>query len=93
MQLSDRLEDQTYFYGLMPRAQIVGLLKEKGDYLLRINDQGRIVLSILWTDSTESNKLKDGHFLIHEKDNVRIKSIRFFFKFYLFDMIRCIHFK
>jgi len=61
----------------MPRMQIVSLLKEKGDYLVRINDQNRIVLSILWIDPTDSNKLKDGHFLINEKDNVKINSFSF----------------
>jgi hypothetical protein len=79
--LSDRLEDQTYFHGRMPRIQSVSLLSEKGDYLVRINEQNRIVLSILWTDSTNPNNLKDGHFFINEKDNVRIKLILFHFIF------------
>ncbi len=68
----------------MPRMQIISLLKEKGDYLVRINDQNRIVLSILWIDSTDPNKLKDGHFLINEKDNV---NSFFVFKFYLFILL------
>jgi hypothetical protein len=62
----------------MPRLQSVNLLSEKGDYLIRKNEQGKIVLSILWTDPTDPNKLKDGHFFIHEKDNVRIKSLLHF---------------
>ncbi|UJR37690.1 hypothetical protein I4U23_030385 [Adineta vaga] len=70
MALSDRLEDQAYFHGLMPRVQSVDLLVEKGDYLIRLNDQGKIVLSILWTDPKDQSKLKDGHFFIHEKDSM-----------------------
>ena len=59
----------------MPRIQSVQLLSEKGDYLIRRNEEKKIVLSILWTDPLDPNKLKDGHFFIHEKDNVRIKSV------------------
>lgn len=84
IQLSDRLEDQTYFHGLIPRLQSISLLSEKGDYLIRINDQGKTVLSILWTDPTDPNKLKDGHFFIHEKDNVRRKYLRFFPVFFVY---------
>lgn len=75
VKLSDRLEDQPYFHGVMPRTQTITLLTEKGDYLIRINNQDKIVLSILWPDA--SNKLKDGHYFIHQipKDNVRIKRI------------------
>jgi len=61
----------------MPRAHIINFLSKKGDYLIRINDREEIILSILWTDSTDPNKLKDGHFVIHEKDNVRRKYVRF----------------
>lgn len=70
IQLSDRLEDQAYFHGRIPRSQSVQLLTEKGDYLLRMNDQGKVVLSILWTDPVDSQKLKDGHYYIYEKDGV-----------------------
>ncbi|CAF3398988.1 unnamed protein product [Rotaria sp. Silwood1] len=68
--LSDRLEDQSYFHGLMPRAQSVSFLNEKGDYLIRINNEEKIVLSILWTDKNDPSKLKDSHFFINEKDNM-----------------------
>ncbi len=61
----------------MPRAQSINLLSKKGDYLIRINDRDEIILSILWTDSTDPNKLNDRHFVIHEKDNVRRKYVRF----------------
>ncbi|CAF2524438.1 unnamed protein product [Rotaria sp. Silwood2] len=68
--LSDRLEGQTYFHGLIPRVQSVSLLNEKGDYLVRINNQNKIVLSILWPDKNDPTKLKDSHFFINEKDNM-----------------------
>ncbi|CAF0835288.1 unnamed protein product [Adineta steineri] len=68
--LSDKLEDQMYFHGIMPRAQSVTLFTERGDYLVRKNHEGKIVLSIFWIDPTDTNKLKDGHFFIYEKNNM-----------------------
>ncbi|CAF3712933.1 unnamed protein product [Rotaria socialis] len=67
--LSDKLEDLPYFHGIIPRTHTVSLLNNKGDYLLRRNDRGKIVLSILWTDPDDHNKLKDGHYFIHEINN------------------------
>ena len=40
-----------------------------------MNHDGKIILSILWTDSELPTKLKDSHFFIYKKDNV--KSILF----------------
>jgi hypothetical protein len=42
-----------------------------------MNEQGKIVLSILYTDPDDSSKFKDGHFFIHESNQV--KKIRFKF--------------
>ncbi|CAF4002363.1 unnamed protein product [Rotaria magnacalcarata] len=67
--LSDKLEDLPYFHGIIPRTHTVNLLINKGDYLLRKNDRGKIVLSILWTDPDDHNKLKDGHYFINEINN------------------------
>ncbi|CAF4929381.1 unnamed protein product, partial [Rotaria sp. Silwood2] len=44
--LGDRLEDQPYFHGILPRNQSISQLIEKGDYLVRVNEQGKAVLSI-----------------------------------------------
>ncbi|CAF4044445.1 unnamed protein product [Rotaria sp. Silwood2] len=68
--LGDRLEDQPYFHGILPRNQSISQLIEKGDYLVRVNEQGKAVLSILWTDPENSSRLKDGHFLIHERNQM-----------------------
>jgi hypothetical protein len=35
-----------------------------------MNEQGKIVLSILWIDPDNPTKLKDGHFFIHEMNQV-----------------------
>jgi len=71
----------------MPRAQSVNLLSEKGDYLIRINEQGKIVLSILWTHPRDPNQLKDGHFFISEKDNVRESIHIYFFGIYFYILL------
>ncbi|CAF4182314.1 unnamed protein product, partial [Rotaria sp. Silwood2] len=68
--LGDRLEDQPYFHGILPRNQSISQLIEKGDYLVRVNEQGKVVLSILWTDPENPSRLKDGHFLIHERNQM-----------------------
>ncbi|CAF1382169.1 unnamed protein product [Rotaria sp. Silwood1] len=68
--LTDRLEDQPYFHGIIPRNQSISQLIQKGDYLVRINEQGKIVLSILWMDPDNPSRLKDGHFLIHERNQM-----------------------
>ncbi|CAF1621235.1 unnamed protein product, partial [Adineta ricciae] len=68
--LSDRLEDQAYFHGRMPRSQSINLCHEKGDYLVRINDQNKTVLSILWTDSNHPGRLRDFHIYICDRDNM-----------------------
>ena len=70
----------------MPRLQSVKLLSEKGDYLVRINELGKIVLSIVWTDPINPNKLKDGHYIIDQGDNVKLQSL---FSDYLLCIIRC----
>lgn len=54
----------------MPRNQSISQLIEKGDFLVRINEQGKYVLSILWSDPDNSSRLKDGHFLINERNQV-----------------------
>ncbi|CAF3729180.1 unnamed protein product [Rotaria sordida] len=69
-ELADRLQDQPYFHGILPRNQSVSQLIQKGDYLVRINEQGKYVLSILCTDPDNSSKLKDGHFFIHERNQM-----------------------
>ncbi|CAF2069418.1 unnamed protein product [Rotaria magnacalcarata] len=68
--LTDRIEDQLYFHGVMPRSQTISKLIEKGDYLVRINEQAKFVLSIVWRDQGNRQALKDGHFLIHERNHM-----------------------
>ena len=55
----------------MPRAQTVPHLIQAGDYLVRKNDEGRIVLSVLWYDSPTKDRVKDGHYCIEERNQVR----------------------
>ncbi|CAF0796613.1 unnamed protein product [Adineta ricciae] len=69
-ELTDQLKDQPYFHGVIPRNQSVSQLKEKGDYLVRINEQGRIVLSVYWSTSNNATQLKDSHFYIIEQNNM-----------------------
>jgi hypothetical protein len=38
-----------------------------------MSGDGKIVLSILWTDSDNPNKFKDGHFIITEANQVRMR--------------------
>lgn len=68
--MTDRLEDQPYFHGVLPRPQSIGQLTQKGDYLVRINEQGKLVLSVLLTDPDNSTRLKDFHYIIHELNQV-----------------------
>ncbi|CAF0979554.1 unnamed protein product [Adineta steineri] len=68
--LTDRLEDQAYFHGVLPRTQSISQLKENGDYLVRKNEQGKIVLSIMWNDIRNPNTLKHAHFYINEDRNM-----------------------
>lgn len=55
----------------MPRDQSVSLLSKKGDFLVRMNNDIKLVLSILWTDPSDPAKLKDCHYFIQEKDSVK----------------------
>lgn len=71
-QLTDRLEDQPYFHGVLPRPQSIGQLTEKGDYLVRINEQGKLVLSVLLTDAENPTRLKDYHYIINESNQVQM---------------------
>jgi len=59
----------------MPRNQSISQLTEKGDYLVRMNEQGRVVLSILWTDPNNSSITKAGHFFINEENNVKMRIV------------------
>ena len=86
-QTTDRLEDQPLFHGVVPRIQSVSHLTEKGDYLVRVNEKGRLVLSILWTDNDRSDQLKDGHFFIHEKNHVRLFFLSLFHPRLLLDVL------
>jgi hypothetical protein len=48
-----------------------------------MNEQGKIVLSILWIDPENPNKLKDGHFFIHEIDQViTFRNLNFYFELF-----------
>jgi hypothetical protein len=42
-----------------------------------MNEQGKIVLSILYTDPDDSSKFKDGHFFIHESNQVKKFDLNF----------------
>jgi len=42
-----------------------------------MNEQGKIVLSILYTDPDDPSKFKDGHFFIHESNQVKKFDLNF----------------
>ena len=45
------LEDELWFHGVLPREEVVRLLREEGDFLVREtvrNDERQIVLSVMW---------------------------------------------
>ncbi|CAF1550759.1 unnamed protein product, partial [Didymodactylos carnosus] len=68
--LTNKLEDQPYFHGIIPRADAINELKNKGDFLVRNNEQSQCVLSILWTRSNDpTDSLEDRHFVINFNDN------------------------
>lgn len=70
--MTDCLEDQIYFHGVIPRPKSIVHLKYAGDYLVRKNDDGQIVLSVLWYDDGCKERLKDGHFIIFENNKVEL---------------------
>uniref|UniRef100_A0A6A7G3S7 Tyrosine-protein kinase n=1 Tax=Hirondellea gigas TaxID=1518452 RepID=A0A6A7G3S7_9CRUS len=46
-----QLEDEPWFHGVLPREEVVRLLREEGDYLVREstrNDERQVVLSVSW---------------------------------------------
>ena len=45
------LEDELWFHGVLPREEVVRLLRDEGDFLVREtrrNDENQIVLSVMW---------------------------------------------
>lgn len=61
------LEDETWFHGVLPREEVVRLLVNEGDYLVREttrNDEQQVVLSVCWG----SHK----HFIIQTSPEVRL---------------------
>ena len=73
-QVSERLEDQPYFHGVIPRNQSVNYLKKPGDYLVRINEQHSIVLSVAWANPQYPTSLQNEHFIIQQRNNVNEKN-------------------
>lgn len=60
------LEDEPWFHGVLPREEVVRLLVNEGDYLVREttrNDEQQIVLSVCWG----SHK----HFIVQTTPEVR----------------------
>ena len=49
--LEKNLEDELWFHGVLPREEVVRLLRDEGDFLVREtvrNDEIQIVLSVMW---------------------------------------------
>ena len=49
--LEKNLEDELWFHGVLPREEVVRLLRNEGDFLVREtvrNDEIQIVLSVMW---------------------------------------------
>ncbi|CAF1494003.1 unnamed protein product, partial [Didymodactylos carnosus] len=67
--LTNKLEDQPYFHGIMPRQDAAKELKAKGDFLVRVNDKEQCVLSLLWTRSNDPSAVEDRHFVINFTNN------------------------
>lgn len=62
-----QFEDEPWFHGVLPREEVVRLLVEEGDYLVREStrkDECQVVLSVCWG----SHK----HFIVQTTAEVRI---------------------
>ena len=64
--------EEEWFHGVLPREEVVRLLVNEGDFLVREtmrNDECQIVLSVCW----------DGHkhFIVQLTQEVRINSIEY----------------
>lgn len=64
------LQDEDWFHGVLPREEVVRLLQNEGDYLVREtfrNETKQIVLSVCW----EGHK----HFIIQTTPDVSVYDI------------------
>lgn len=58
----------------MTKEQTVQYFQSKGDFLVRHDDQQRLVLSTCWPNSTKDSTLIDHHFFITENGGVRSRN-------------------
>jgi tyrosine-protein kinase Fer len=60
------LAEQEWFHGVLPREEVVRLLKQEGDFLVREtmrNEERQIVLSVSWANSHK-------HFIVQNSADV-----------------------
>lgn len=62
------LIDEEWFHGVLPRDEVVRLLRIEGDFLVREtirNEENQAVLSVLWGG-------RDKHFIVQTTSNVSL---------------------
>lgn len=67
------LVDEEWFHGVLPRDEVVRLLRTEGDFLVREtvrNDENQAVLSVLWGG-------RDKHFIVQTTCDVCNETIFF----------------
>ena len=66
------LVDEEWFHGVLPRDEVVRLLRMEGDFLVREterNNEKQTVLSVLWSG-------RDKHFIVQTTSEVRVTRIK-----------------
>lgn len=64
------MAEQEWFHGVLPREEVVRLLKQEGDFLVREtmrNEERQIVLSVSWANSHK-------HFIVQNSADVSFKT-------------------